>query len=175
MPGTSYKCLMTTGRNIAAVIIAAAFTWYWLITKSRSTTITVAGGAEISLTVDQGLSAQQTIGVNHGVFQFSSLTEDVWKKMSNAGGPLYANKERSTYYVALGRGAYRIDVKPPKVTHLCWVDDAEAQTLDLMGRFVVVATEIPRGYNVVFVPVGHEGPRATGVKAGPEAFRGRCG
>ncbi len=144
----------------------------------RSDTTTIeADGAQIIFSVRWGWGMVQSVVIARNERITAQREEDVWKKPYNAGGPVYRDSAENTFYIALLKGLYRIDVSEAKVANVCRLSEELASSLKYVGQFSL--KEMPassRGEGVAFSPAGSKPPVDSGVK--PELASltsGRCG
>lgn len=142
----------------------------------RSTSFDIGDQIKIEYAVLWGWGMEQRLTTSRRGIEISEVTEEVRKRPYNAGGPIFASKDKKKYYVVLFGGVYRIDTGTLQIDNICHFDISMLENLEYAGRFSLTSDQSsPRGSGVAFTPKGKNAPQVTGVGADHPDLEGRCG
>ncbi|WP_426315670.1 hypothetical protein ACN9MF_12845 [Methylobacterium fujisawaense] len=159
---------------ITMVLLMAIFSY---ITDDKTTTFHINEHTDLNYSVVWGWGMSQRITLDINGRTVAAKTQEVFKKPYWSGGPLFADKHRSHYYVVLRYGAYDIDIDKGTMTLLCMLSANLVGDLEYLGQFSLkpISRDATQERDVIFTPAGQKTPGRSGVSADQREFKDLCG
>lgn len=145
--------------------------------NTRTSSIEIGDGLNLNFSIHWGPDMDQTISISRYFYVFASKKEKVFRKPYWAGGPLYANNDKSHYYMVVRSGTctqecyifFHVNVTDKKITVECDIDQDAAKNLDYVGQFSITPSWglSGRGGGVSFTSAGQQ-PEGFNFEADPQ-------
>jgi hypothetical protein len=151
--------------------------------KTRSVSLPIDANTELEFTVVWNMGLDQYLRLYRNGKKFAEKYEEVFKRPYWSGGPVFASRNRDTYFVVLGKGAYEISIAGGQIVHNCELSSNAIASLDYLGELSVVMPlkHIPgqhgssRGEDVRFTPARQVPPNESSEVARQRGYKTLCG
>lgn len=170
---------------LATIVLPVALFILLLVSdlKTRSVSLSIDANTELKFTVVWNMGMDQYIGLYRNGKKVAEKYEEVFKRPYWSGGPVFANRNRDTYFVVLGQGAYKISIAGGQIIHNCELPANAIASLDYLGELSVVmpSRHIPgqhgssRGEDVRFTPARQVPPNESSEVARQQGYKTLCG